>query len=182
MKHAVKLDYPIDMGFLAEATITPFRDYAVLQRYSKGLPGDYDVLAKCGWSAKNKSVSNEKRLIEQLPSKLLSLEYPYVLLLELPAIDTPNPVLPAHRDYGKKTSINIYLETSGETTTFYHWNRETQKSDFEEEFCAATNEIWLMDTDTPHSVTLKPNKARRLLSMCFAKLKYAEVLECFATK
>jgi len=45
MKHATKLDYHIDMGFLAEATITPFRDYAVLQRYSKGLPGDYDALA-----------------------------------------------------------------------------------------------------------------------------------------
>jgi len=147
MKHACKLDYPVDMSFLTEARI-----------------------------------SNEDLFIDQLPSELLRRERPYVLYLELPAVDTANPVLPAHRDYGKKTSINIYLEASGEVTTFYHWNREKQQSEFEEEFCAATNEIWMMDTDTPHSVTLKQNQARRLFSFCFAKLRYNEVLECFKTK
>jgi hypothetical protein len=181
MKHAAKLDYVIDLRPLEEATLTPFRDYARLQRYCKGLPGDYEVLAEAGWCAKNMAVSNEDQLIDQLPAELLSRERPYLLFLELPAIDTPNPVLPAHRDYGKKSSINVYLETAGETTTFYNWNREQQRSDFVEEFCADTNDIWLMDTDTPHAVALKPNKARRLLCFCFAKLRYEEVLSCFAT-
>jgi len=181
MKHAAKLDFPVDMSYLAAATITPFREYARLQRYSKGLPGDYAKLAETGWSARNMTVSNEDQFIDQLPKQLLQRERPYLLFLELPAIDTPNPVLPAHRDYGKRSAINVYLETDGEVTTFYHWNTETQKSDFAEEFCASNNEIWLMDTDTPHSVTLKPNKARRMLSFCFAKLKYDEVLGCFQT-
>lgn len=182
MKYAAKLDYAIDLRPLEASTLTPFRDYARLQRYSNGLSGDYEFLAESGWCAKNMAVSNEEQLINQLPSKLLELERPYLLFLELPAVDTPNPVLPAHRDYGKKSSINVYLETAGETTTFYNWNREDQKSDFAEEFCAETNDIWLMDTDTPHAVALKPNKARKLLCFCFAKLKYNEVLECFAAK
>lgn len=181
MKYATKLDYKIDTSYLAESIITPFRDYARLQRYSKGLPGDYEALASSGWCAKNKSLSNEDQFIKQLPSELVSLEIPYVLYLELPASDTPDPVLPAHRDYGKKCSINIYLETNQEVTKFYHWNRETQMSDFEEEFCAATGEIWLINTDVPHSVTLKQHKARRMLTLCFAKSKYEEVLECFRT-
>jgi hypothetical protein len=181
MKHATKLNFSVDMSFLAEANITPLRDYARLQRYSKGLPGDYEKLFETGWCAKNKTVSNEERFIEQLPARLLQLERPYILFLELPAIDTPNPVLPAHRDYGKKTAVNVYIETAGEVTIFYRWNTETQKSDFAEEFCASDNEIWLLNTDTPHSVTLKPNKARKVLSFCFAKLKYDEVLECFQT-
>jgi len=106
-------------------------------------------------------LSKEEELIDQLPAELLSQERPYLLYLELPAIDTPNPVLPAHRDYGKKSSINVYLETDGEVTTFYNWNREQQRADFAEEFCASTNDIWLMDTDTQHAVALKPNKASK---------------------
>lgn len=179
MKYASKLDYQIDLRPLEESTLTPFRDYARLQRYCKGLPGDYEVLAEAGWCAKNMAVSKEDELIDQLPAELLSQERPYLLYLELPAIDTPNPVLPAHRDYGKKSSINVYLETAGEVTTFYNWNREQQRSDFAEEFCASTNDIWLMDTDTPHAVALKPNKARKLLCFCFAKMPYEKVLEAF---
>jgi hypothetical protein len=179
MRYATKLDYKIDMRPLEESTLTPARTYARLQRYAKGLPGDYENLAEAGWSALNKMVSNEDKFIDQLPADLLSQERPYLLFLELPAIDTPNPVLPAHRDYGKKCSINVYLETAGEVTKFYKWNTETQSSDFVEEFCASKDDIWLMDTNTPHSVNLNPNKARMLLTFCFAKLPYEKVLESF---
>ena len=181
MKYATKLDYIINTSYLADSTITSVYDYTRLQRYSKGLPGDYEALINSGWGARNKSLSNADQFIEQLPSKLLSLEIPYVLYLELPASDTPDPVLPAHRDYGKNCSINVYLETNQEVTKFYQWNRETQMSEFVEEFCAATGDIWLMNTDVPHSVTLKQHKARCMLTLCFAKLKYEEVLECFKT-
>lgn len=179
MKYATKLDYKIDLRPLEESTLTPARVYARMQRYAKGLPGDYEALAETGWSARNKTVSNEDQLINQLPADLLRQERPYLLYLELPAINTPNPVLPAHRDYGKKSSINVYLETGGEVTKFYKWNIETQSSDFVEEFCAKENDIWLMDTNTPHSVDLNPNKARILLTFCFAKLPYEKVLESF---
>ena len=179
MKHAAKLDYAIDTSCLAEATITPYRSFARLQRYIQGIPADYEALAESGFSARNKSISNEEHFIEQLPSKLVNLERPYILYLEIPAYDGPSPVLPAHRDFGKKCSINIYLETNQETTVFYKWNREQQISEYEEEFCAVNGDIWLMNTDVPHSVLLKQNKARHLITICFAKLKYNEVLECF---
>ena len=182
MKHAARLDYHIDMSHLMASTIAPLRDYDKLQRYGKNLPGDHLAQRAQGWTAKNKSIDNADRFIEQLPSRLLELERPYVILLELPASDVADPVLPAHRDYNKTCGINVYLEANGELTKFYHWDRETHESVYEEEFCSATGEVWIMNTDVPHSVKLVQNKARRMLSFCFTKPKYAEVLECFAVK
>jgi hypothetical protein len=179
MKYAAKLDYPIDTSYLAESIIEPLRDYGKVQRYGRDLPGDYVEQAKEGWVAKNKSVSNADCFIDQLPSKLLSLERPYVIILALPASATTNPILPAHRDYNKTCGINVYLETNGEITKFYRWSRETKKSEFVEEFCAATGDVWAMNTDIPHSVVLTPNKARSMLSFCFTKLSYEQVLGAF---
>jgi len=179
MKYATKLDYTIDTSCLADATITPYRSFARLQRYIQGIPADYEALAESGFSARNKSISNEDLLIQQLPPQLLALERPYVLYLEIPAYDGPSPVLPAHRDFGKKCSINVYLETNEETTVFYKWNRDLQISEYEEEFCSATGDVWLMNTDAPHSVLLKQNRARRMITICFAKSRYEEVLACF---
>jgi hypothetical protein len=181
MIYAAKLDYLIDMSYLALANIEHLRDYGQVQRYGKSLPGDYVEQVAGGWVAKNKSVSNADSFIDQLPSNLLQLERPYVIILELPAFDTANPVLPAHRDYNKTCGINIYLDANGEVTKFYSWNQKNRESTFVEEFCAQTGDIWLMNTDVPHSVILKPNTARRMLSFCFTKLKYEEVLSCFTT-
>lgn len=182
MKHAAKLDYYIDMSPLAESVIGPLRDYGQVQRYGKKLPGDHEAQVQAGWAAKNKSVSNADQFIDQLPDELLQLERPYVIILELPAFHSTNPVLPAHRDYNKTCGINVYLEASGEVTKFYHWDREKRESQYVEEFCASPGEIWAMDTDVPHSVDLIPNKARRMLSFCFTKTKYTEVAECFTKK
>ena len=182
MKHAAKLDYQIDMSPLMLSTVAPLRDYNRLQRYAKTLSPDQIIQREQGWTAKNKSIDNAERFIEQLPAKLLELERPYVILLELPASDVANPILPAHRDYNKTCGINVYLEANGEVTKFYYWDRDIRDTVYEEEFCSSTDEIWAMNTDVPHSVELVPNKSRRMLSFCFTKLKYAEVLECFATK
>lgn len=182
MKHAAKLDYRIDMSPLMASTVSVLRDYNKSQRYGKNLPGDHVAQVARGWLVKNKSIDNAESFIEQLPSKLLELERPYVILLELPASDVADPVLPAHRDYNKTCGINVYLEANGEVTKFYHWDRDTHESVYDEEFCSATGEVWAMNTDIPHSVKLVPNKARSMLSFCFTKLKYAEVLECFTTK
>ena len=179
MIHAAKINYPIDMSYLALSDIGHLRDYGKVQRYGKGLPGDYAAQVAGGWAAKNKSVSNADCFIDQLPSKLLKIERPYVIILELPAFDTANPVLPAHRDYNKTCGINVYLEASGEVTKFYHWDQKAKESNFVEEFCAETGDIWVMNTDVPHSVILKPNKARKMLSFCFTKTPYETVLGSF---
>ena len=179
MKYAAKLDYEIDLRPLTGASTALLRDYNKLQHYCKGMPGDYVLQAKEGWAAKNKSVSNADVFIDQLPSELLAQERPYVIILELPAFETDNPVLPAHRDYNKTCGINLYLEANGEKTTFYNWNRQTRQCDYVEEFCASTGELWIMNTDVPHSVTLVSKKARSMLSFCFTKMKYEQVLAHF---
>jgi hypothetical protein len=179
MRYAAKLDYKIDMSHLASSVIGPLRDYGKMQKYGKSMQWDYDEQAKEGWVAKNKSVSNADCFIDQLPSKLLNLERPYVIILELPASKSNTPILPAHRDYNKTCGINVYLEAHGEVTKFYHWDREEKKSEFVEEFCASAGDIWAMNTDVPHSVVLTPNKTRKMLSFCFTKLPYEKVLESF---
>ena len=179
MKYAARLDYSIDTTPLASSSITPLRDYGKLQRYGKGMPGDYVAQKEEGWAARNNGLSNADAFIDQLPEKLLQLERPYVIILELPASATNNPVLPAHRDYNKTCGVNVYLEAHGEVTTFYNWSRDQQKCEYVEEFCAAQGEVWAMNTDVPHSVALVPNKPRSMLSFCFTKLKYDEVLSCF---
>lgn len=163
------------------SSITPLRDYGKLQRYGKGMPGGLDMV-KDGWAARNNGLSNADAFIDQLPANLLRLERPYVIILELPASGVTNPVLPAHRDYNKTCGINVYLEASGEVTTFYNWNRESRECEYVEEFCAAPGEIWVMNTDVPHSVALVPNTPRSMLSFCFTKTTYSEVLKCFPQK
>jgi len=102
-------------------------------------------------------------------------------MLELPALDAQDPVLPAHIDINKTCGINVYLETHGEVTKFYQWSSDSRQSEYVEEFCADTGDVWLMDTSVPHSVDMVPNKSRRMLTFSFTKAKYAEVLSCFAT-
>jgi hypothetical protein len=174
MKHAAKLTHKIDTSALLEADITPHQKYGKLQKYARGMPGD-------NFGSETKNIGDVKVFLEQLPPTLLERERPHVFLLELPATDAANPVLPAHVDLNKTCGINVYLDTHGEVTKFYHWDKESRTSEYVEEFCAATNDVWLMDTSVPHSVDLVPGKYRRMLTFSFTKTKYSEVLECFQT-
>lgn len=182
MNHAAKLAHQIDTSSLLSAVITHHKKYGKQQRYGKSIPWDGAAQAALGWGSETKTISDSERFSEQLPNNLLSLERPFVFILELPAVDVPNPILPAHIDYNKTCGINVYLETNGEVTKFYHWNKETKQAEYVEEFCAATGEVWLIDTSVPHSVILTPRKTRTMLTFSFVKLKYNEVLECFVTK
>ena len=121
-------------------------------------------------------IKNDSEFVKQLPEKLLELETPYVFLLELPAVDANNAVLPVHVDLNKTCGINVYLEANGEITKFYRWDEKERKSHYVEEFCAEQGDVWLMDTSTPHSVDLLPNKRRRMITFSFTKTKYADVL------
>jgi hypothetical protein len=174
MRHATKLNYKIDLRPLAQADITPHKSYGKLQKYARNMQGS-------NFGSETKYVSNADLFVAQLPQPLLDRERPFVFMLELPAVVAEDPVLPAHIDLNKTCGINVYLETNGEITKFYHWNTHERQSEYVEEFCASTGDMWLMDTSVPHSVNMKPNKARRMLTFSFTKLKYAEVLSCFAT-
>lgn len=175
MNHAAKLTHNIDLSPFREELLAPHQKYYRVQKYARNLDGTSIPYTE------TLNVLNEAEFLEQLPPALLERERPYVFLLELPAADSANPVLPAHVDLNKTCGINVYLDTHGEVTKFYNWNKETRTSEYVEEFCAATNDVWLMDTSVPHSVDLVPGKSRRMLTFSFTKTKYNEVLECFQT-
>jgi hypothetical protein len=175
MKHATKLPISIDLSPFREELLAPHQKYYRVQRYARGLVGTSIPYTE------TLMVLNEAEFVAQLPEALVAIEWPSVFLLELPALAADDPVLPAHVDINKTCGINVYMDTHGEVTKFYQWSRDSRQSEYVEEFCADTGDVWLMDTSMPHSVDMVPNKSRRMLTFSFTKAKYAEVLSCFAT-
>ena len=176
MKHATKLPIRIDLSPLREELLASHQKYYRVQKYARNLDGTsipYTETLK---------VLNEAEFVAQLPEEVVAIERPGVFMLELPALDAQDPVLPAHVDINKTCGINVYLDTHGEVTKFYKWGKDSRQSEYVEEFCADTGDVWLMDTSVPHSVDMVPNKPRRMLTFSFTKMKYAEVLSCFAIK
>jgi hypothetical protein len=175
MNHATKLPISIDLSPFREELLTPHQKYYRVQKYARNLDGTSIP------HTETLRVLNEAEFVAQLPEALVAIEWPSLFMLELPALDAQDPVLPAHIDINKTCGINVYLETHGEVTKFYQWSRDSRQSEYVEEFCADTGDVWLMDTSVPHSVDMVPNKSRRMLTFSFTKAKYAEVLSCFAT-
>jgi hypothetical protein len=176
MNHATKLPISIDLSPLRTELLAPHHKYYRVQKYARNLVGTPIPYTE------TLQVLNEAEFVAQLPEAIVGIEYPSVFLLELPALDAQDPVLPAHVDIKKTCGINVYLDTHGEVTKFYRWGRESQRSEYVEEFCANKGDVWLMDTSVPHSVDMVPNTTRRMLTFSFTKAKYAEVLSCFATR
>lgn len=170
MINASKLSLALDMSSFSEDKIKPHHKYGKLQKFARNLPGK-------NYGSETSSLENAKDFILQLPEQLLKVEIPSVFLLELPAVDVDDAVLPAHVDLNRVCGINVYLETNGETTTFYTWNPENRTSVYLEEFCAETGDCWLMDTTVPHAVNRVRNKRRRILTYSFVKTPYKKVLE-----
>jgi hypothetical protein len=175
MKHATKLPIKIDLSSFRLEFLAPHQKYYRVQRYARGLAGTSIPYTE------TLMVLNESDFVSQLPEALVAIEWPSVFLLELPALEADDPVLPAHIDINKTCGINVYMDTHGEVTKFYQWSKDSRQSEYVEEFCADRGDVWLMDTSVPHSVDMVPNKSRRMLTFSFTKAKYAEVLSCFAT-
>lgn len=176
MNHATKLSISIDLSCFKEELLAPHQKYYRVQKYARNLDGTSIPYTE------TLRVLNEAEFISQLPETLLAIERPTVFMLELPALDAEDPVLPAHVDINKTCGINVYLDAQGEVTKFYSWSRDSRQSEYVESFCAEAGEVWLMDTSVPHSVDMVPNKSRRMLTFSFTKAKYEEVRSCFATK
>lgn len=173
MIHAEKLPVRIDTSYMKEEFIAPHKKYRQIQKYAEGLAGTalpYIETLK---------VLNPEDFISQLPPTLVAAERPSVFILCLPPSELNDPVVTAHVDINRTCGINVYIETHGETTKFYRWDCDTKRSEYVEEFCAEDGDVWLMDTTTPHSVDMVPNKARRMLTFSFSKQAYCDVLSHF---
>ena len=173
--HASKLDFQFNLAPLQHTVLGPHQRYKKIQKYARSL---------YGWPcpSETQTVSNSSDFIDQLPRTLVNQEEPIVLMLDLVADDVAMPVLPAHVDLNRTCAINVYLESNGEVTKFYDWDRSKRISILKDSICTQEKDVWLMDTTVPHSVDLVPNKRRRILTFSFTRMKYMEVLSCFTTK
>lgn len=116
------------------------------------------------------------KIIAQLPKSLINLEIPpQIAIMEMLATEESNDVyLPPHIDNVRVAAINVYLQTNGDETTYYHYSKGKVNPIFS--FVANTGETYLLNVDKPHSVKLKSPAKRKILTISFAKLSYEEVL------
>ena len=152
--------------------------------YNKAAP---DRIAKSPAVAKNApalpSVSpayyvlpdeDARTLIDQLPEGITSLERPTVVYTVLEAKEPSQ--LCIHKDWGWSCSINAYVKTTGEITTFYDFNRDTHTVTPIEAFCANPEDVWVMCSKTPHGVVFPLPTTRVLVNFSFRKLTHNDIL------
>ena len=102
----------------------------------------------------------------------------------------------AHVDTGCRCAVNYYIRSGRGTTQFYNINANSQsiteydghgvadawdRSTLEptESFVAQDRTAYLLDTQTPHDVSVPPGETRRFLQWGFKTLTYHEVAPCF---
>lgn len=113
--------------------------------------------------------------ISQLPKHVVDLERPVVVYTILQA-ETPSQLC-IHKDWGWACSVNVYIETTKEVTTFYSFDREKFLVSPIESFCAEPTDVWLMRSKTPHGVVFPTPTTRKLINYSFRKLTYENLLE-----
>lgn len=119
----------------------------------------------------------------------------YEHLFEVTWMEITSPYIPPHTDSHIKCVINIYIKTNNATTSFYtikntecqtmKIKNQTDGSIFDEkslekvcEFTADTNDAWLLNVKTPHSVrttNLNSNDTRTAYCLQTKHLDYDTV-------
>lgn len=177
-----KLRLPVDFSTVNvdSRTLRPHGNYTAWQKYGIALKRQ-----KSFSPATNASFylddCDKKTIIEQLPQGLLDIEIPDVWLLYA----SPNTekestgggvvMLPPHVDGVRKCSINIYFETHGETTRYYEYESGSSIKEIGS-FVAQVGEVYLLNSDRPHSVDIIESNPRRSISVSFIHTPY-EIVE-----
>jgi hypothetical protein len=118
-------------------------------------------------------------------------KYFYIILMKINILN----VRP-HTDSNIKVTINFYVQTNSCKTTFYKFKNsnysetkienQTNGSVFEFEdlvedssFVAEDNEMWILDVETPHSVTSLTQTKNERIALCLQSevLSFKETLE-----
>ena len=87
------------------------------------------------------------------------------------------------------TALNIYIRSSGETTTFYTnltthrfytntprlYLYDKNQLEFRDSFQAVTNDCYLLDTDCPHSVS-NIHVTRKILRLVWQEANFTDIL------
>jgi hypothetical protein len=119
-----------------------------------------------------------ERFLTVLPKNLLEEEVPQTVLHVIdPTNDGKHAMLGPHIDKIRKCSINFYINPIGEETKYYAY--KNCKLTEVDSFIAKKDECWLLNSDIPHSVDLKENHIRKILSFSFVNTPFNKVLEYF---
>lgn len=172
MKPFLKLDWKAPFGAEMARCATLHHQFNKKQKYNKHLPDEYTSVPTESLSLPEAFAS---QAIAVTPAAIKGLEIPQVFLIRMAATDALKPVLPAHVDYHRTCGINFYLEAGGEITHYYDWDQASRTLQETASFEASQGDCWLIDTSIPHSVSLKPNQQRLILTLSFTKASFAQV-------
>jgi hypothetical protein len=113
---------------------------------------------------------NAEHFLDILPKKLLEEEIPGIIFNVIdPTNDGKHAMLGPHVDKIRKCAINFYLNPTGEETKYYAYKD-----------CKITQvDSFIVNSDIPHSVDLKQNHIRKILSFSFVNTPFEKVLEYF---
>lgn len=175
MKPFLKLDWKAPFGAEIAQCATLHHQFSKKQKYNKHLPDEYTSVPTDSLSLPETFAS---QAIAVAPAAIRGLEIPRAFLIRMAATAALKPVLPAHVDYNRTCGINFYLEAGGEITHYYDWDHASRTLKETTSFEASQGDCWLIDTSIPHSVTLKPNQQRLILTLSFTKASFAEVSAC----
>ena len=92
------------------------------------------------------------------------------------------------------TALNIYIRSSGETTTFYNnltthrfytdtprlYLYDKNQLEFRDSFQAVTNDCYLLSTECPHSVS-NIHETRKILRLVWKEAKFTDILNSIET-
>jgi len=173
MKHCLRIENRFDTSALGAVTPVFHRAYSKRQKYNRQIDEAVTLVPTATYRLPEEVIA---QLLAQLPKAVLAVEVPHVFILQMEPSEAQTPVLGAHVDFNRSCGINIYLDANGETTHYYSWDEDSKALQEEERFVAEAGDCWIMDTSVPHSVSLVPNKARRMLTFSFVKSSYEQVL------
>ena len=146
------------------------------QKYTASLAREKDFYKA---SVNEFPVNNHmERFLTVLPKNLLEEEIPKIVLHTIdPTNDGKHAMLGPHIDKIRKCSINWYINPIGEETKYYAY--KGCKLTEVDSFIAKKDEVWLLNSDIPHSVDLKPNHTRKILAFSFVNMPFEKVSEYF---
>ena len=134
----------------------PWEHNGLVDEVSYGLVGTHQFITN--------KVGTDK-LLAILPKWATRLEIPRVSIVRLYVGDEPENMLPWHVDYGRKSVLNWYTHTNGETTKYRHGD-----------FVAENGDIYLMAADKEHCV-LMTSGVREMVSFSYLHTDLERLLE-----
>lgn len=116
-----------------------------------------------------------EQLIAQLPRELVAREVPTVIFTRFVAVEPSQLII--HKDWGRLTVINAYINADSAKTSFYVYAKDTNTVQETEAFVASSGELWVMRSKELHGVLFPHAGSREMINFAFKRLSLEDVVE-----